>query len=593
LSSGRINKFGDANIDIHDLYALHTSIIETIDGIFNDKFRWNSLIKLMESFFNSPYIYDAYKKTYALKIYDLYRTYFLVSAIGHFYQNSDKIIFFPRSTVEYVNESPKKGDFLHSSQTVTIPPSARFLTFCSDGFDKIKWLAIILGFPFWIILQIQFPKLNEEKMKVYQTGIRIYSTDWGFYQKYRKIDFLLDGEQLNANNTIFCVETDISDDYRDKLREKKYTTIEIRKILKNLNIKLLNKIIIKKTAPAWFLSFIKSVFQPPWIIKTTLESVHMFIIWSVFLERFKISHYVVYNDFTPNHIARNILLHEKKVKTWFYIHSCNTPDYYTPRNEKEYQHIYFSYPYYDNFVTWGDKTRDFYSTHPNNIGCYKNLGCLWSEQILRINQNNLVNECLNNASEKISKDEAAGIQKIIGVFDTSFGDQVPLQKNDIIRFVQGMLRLLNDYPRIGIIFKEKNSLDLIMAQEPDIATYYISLRNHPRCYFTGDRFDPSETIAASDLVISSCFTSTTIEALGARKRAIYFDATDKFRDYYYDKFPNLVAHSYENLQEMVNYWLFKISDDDFNKYLNDYVKNELDAYVDGKALSRFREQISI
>ena len=115
---------------------------------------------------------------------------------------------------------------------------------------------------------------------------------------------------------------------------------------------------------------------------------------------------------------------------------------------------------------------------------------------------------------------------------------------------------------------------------------------YPRCYTTtGSQSDPSEVTAISDLVVSACFTSVTVEALGARKRAIYFDATGKFRNLYFDRFPRFVAHSTDELIDLVRYWLYENSEQEFTAFLETYIKGELESYLDGKAITRFRERI--
>ena len=76
-----------------------------------------------------------------------------------------------------------------------------------------------------------------------------------------------------------------------------------------------------------------------------------------------------------------------------------------------------------------------------------------------------------------------------------------------------------------------------------------------------------------------------------RKRAIYYNvAGDDIGDnYYFNRFPNFVAHSYEELKQLVHYWLNEVTDEEFNDFLNTYVKGEIDPYLDGKAISRLRK----
>jgi len=103
--------------------------------------------------------------------------------------------------------------------------------------------------------------------------------------------------------------------------------------------------------------------------------------------------------------------------------------------------------------------------------------------------------------------------------------------------------------------------------------------------------DPSETIAAADFIISAAFTSPTIEALGSRKKAIYYSPNEKFRGYYYDRIPRMVSHSYPELKENVNYWMNEITPDDYELFLTTFILGDLDKYLDGHAISRFRKKL--
>jgi len=227
----------------------------------------------------------------------------------------------------------------------------------------------------------------------------------------------------------------------------------------------------------------------------------------------------------------------------------------------------------------------YWKAHPSYIKQYLNLGTLWSEHVRMLCEGDVP----PNLPEAIAKKMKIVPDKIIAVYDTTFGENVPLQSNDIAFFIEGILKLLEDNPQIGVIFKEKNPFGGVLSRNPEIAPVYEKLRTHERCYATGNTCDAAEAVAASDLIVSACFTSCTVEALGARRKAIYFDATNRFKGYYYDHFPRLVAHGYEELRKFVQYWLYDITPDEFDNYLETHVKGELDTYVDGRAITRFRE----
>jgi hypothetical protein len=49
-----------------------------------------------------------------------------------------------------------------------------------------------------------------------------------------------------------------------------------------------------------------------------------------------------------------------------------------------------------------------------------------------------------------------------------------------------------------------------------------------------------------------------------------------------------VAHNENELYIYVDYWLNRISEREFNNYVNQYIINEISWQVDGKAVERFR-----
>jgi polysaccharide biosynthesis PFTS motif protein len=234
----------------------------------------------------------------------------------------------------------------------------------------------------------------------------------------------------------------------------------------------------------------------------------------------------------------------------------------------------------------------YYRSHPNNIRHFHKLGCLWSEHVRIINEQKLDNTTLDILLQKFEKNNMKTPKKIIGVFDVSTGSDAPLTETDIIEFINGILLIAERYPDYGIIFKKKWSYKKMSGLTPNLIKYYKKIEYHSRCHLTDEMdSDPSETIAAADLVISAPFTSPTIESLGAQKKAIYFDPTGRFRNTYYDQIPGFVAHSSDELTTSIDYWLNEITDEQFHTFLKSHILCELDEYLDGLAITRFRQKL--
>jgi polysaccharide biosynthesis PFTS motif protein len=285
-------------------------------------------------------------------------------------------------------------------------------------------------------------------------------------------------------------------------------------------------------------------------------------------------------------------------ETWYFIHSIDNFDHYTPQSEgKLYREVLYSFLYFDHIVVWGDNSEQFYRSCPNYFRHFDKLGCLWSEHISQVIRYPEKNDVLRSIQQHFSEKNGKVPEKIIGVFDTTAGGaQMPLQMQDIESFIDGILHILSKYPDVGVVFKIKNPFEYNERYFPEIIEIYKRLIGHPRCYpinATRSRAqsDPSEVTAISDLVISACFTSITVEALGARKRAMYYDATGKFRNLYFDRFPRFVAHDLDQLDDLVQYWLYQCPEEEFSDFLDKHIKGELESYIDGKAITRFRERI--
>jgi polysaccharide biosynthesis PFTS motif protein len=179
--------------------------------------------------------------------------------------------------------------------------------------------------------------------------------------------------------------------------------------------------------------------------------------------------------------------------------------------------------------------------------------------------------------------------KIVGVFDSTYSNDSLTTYDDGVEFLHGIERLLEEHSDIYVVWKEKKSRrDFVRRESRKLADLYGQLSRHPRCYFPGFEASPSEVIALSDLVISFPFTSTTVEAVCAGRRGMYYDAPGKFVGAYYDRIPGFVAHGYQQLSVLVRDLLYKMDEDDYRQFLQRHIREHLDPFLDGRALSRFR-----
>lgn len=573
-------------------YELNTIVLQDVEKIYREDLKENKTILLLEKLVGNEFIDNSYKKGLAFTLFELYRMNLHLEILTNEMKiTKENIYFYPGKTFVELGSLPFIKNYIKNTFLAKFPFFGKIVFSLFYNVNKSKWILTYCAFPFWVLLSIGIPSLKKSSNVKYDIGIRVGDSDWALGNKYRTFDFLIDNKYIKSENTIFCIEEKISDAYKRRILEKNYHFIEIRKILKNIDISYIRIIIFGRFFPVYLRCLTKSFFENIYVMIMTAKLFHKYLLWSAFSLEYRLNHYVTYDEYLPEDILRNILLEKKGIKTWKYAHSTASPDYYEPLGSN-FLVLIFSFYYYDTFIVWGKKMELFYKKHPNNIKNFEKLGCLWAEQVRFSLERKQKNDVLNVALKKFSENKKFIPEKIIGVFDNTAGGDAPLSDDDLINFFEAILTLLADYPTFGAIIKNKFSLKLLYVINPGLIEIYEKIRTHPRCYLVNELYsDPTETIAASDLVISVSFTSPTIEALCSKKKAIYYAPNDKYRGCYYDKIPHFVAHNYGDLKKMVNFWLDGMSDLEFNSLLNRYVLGEIDQYLDGKAITRFKEKL--
>jgi hypothetical protein len=101
-----------------------------------------------------------------------------------------------------------------------------------------------------------------------------------------------------------------------------------------------------------------------------------------------------------------------------------------------------------------------------------------------------------------------------------------------------------------------------------------------------NELDASVLMSVADMCISFPFTSTTFEALSARKLAIWHDPMGLYRNTPYGKLDGITTHGYEELKKRV-----REATNRTDASFQDVVPDDLslfDPFRDGKAIDRFR-----
>lgn len=319
------------------------------------------------------------------------------------------------------------------------------------------------------------------------------------------------------------------------------------------------------------------------------------------LERLRPRAYVYANQYGLDPRWRNALIRRLGGESWWYAYSSGGA--YTREEGGPFasdgdfggRHRFWSYENADHFVAPCRPLVDYYRRHRQTIRHYHDVGNLWSQAILETARGIHRGEILRRWFSSV---EGA---KVVAWFDSSFMEarHAPSTFREAIGWYTDIRRLADEDPRLRMVIKPSKEALYYVADDPGqqwshpragrrLLEVWEALKNHPRVRFLDRRTDPSLVVAVSDLTITFPYTSVSAEALGARRRAIWYEPGERWRDTLYARAPDLVAHGYPELRRLVERLLWETTDAAYEAFLEQTVRGLVESFLDGKAISRFR-----
>lgn len=446
-------------------------------------------------------------------------------------------------------------------------------------------IAKVAALPVWVLFKsaVNLRRPGREK-RDYPYAITIVSPRQ-LMNEIQKVDFLVNDNQIKKDEVIFISSKGIPQNGQEYFEKNGFDFV--KDVAGFVSLKEGKEIL-----NAYWRLWRSALCGPSFVTEVALKGLYFYTIWKSLSRHVGIKKLVTYCDYEIKALFRNIIFEQTGCATYLYMDSSNFGCFTAKRETQyEFRHHFLGFLYYDWFISWNDRTTEYFQKSFCVFKNVANLGCFWSEHVRLIREKKLPVSDLKESLRQNGYQEGA---PLISVFDSTFHDLSMTTYGDGINFLKGICALIEDLPGAFFIFKEKNPRgyhQTISRHHEEINALYEKLESHPRCYFTGRKENSSKIIAISDVVISFPFTSTTLEALAARERAVWYDASDKFRGAYYDDIPGLICHGYEELRERVER-LCAASTDDYNEYLDAHVKGKVEPYLDGYAITRFRDFLS-
>ncbi len=403
-------------------------------------------------------------------------------------------------------------------------------------------------------------RVKNLRCKEYKYGITIIGPARQLANNRRGPDFFVDGEIISGKEVVYFPLTKLNDKQKQQLsRIDGDVFYPPSRRFQNFSHFL-------KWVGLLGNSFSKGFLVSGDVVTYAHLALSEYFRWGKVVAKTKIKNFITHCDFGISHIPRNLALNQAGVKTWYFIDSMNVSI-----NSK---HPFWSYLYYDNFITWDRVLGEYFCSYPDSINKYNVVGCLWSAHI--------------NDREKKQNNKL-----IVSVFDTTYSCNSFTSYQEGIVYAEHILKLAEGFPDIQILFKEKNArlihrcLDSILA--PRLVSLYLEMERCPNIKIFSEGEDSSRIMSISDMVVSFPFTSTTFEALSVNKPAIWHDPVGYYRKTLYGKVGGVVTHSYEELKAKV--LEIKKNPDDYH---NPIPMNSplMDPCRDRKAITRFRELLA-
>lgn len=562
--------------------------------LFYNAFKENYMIKRISELYNDRNIERVFKKALNEKLSRFYYLNYTFSMLIDMHTGA-QIIFIPSNGIEgYRTDGKEVMEYfrfrelakkvkakIFKDEKVLFPTWIRIISYVSYLFEKFFILFQLVIFLPAIGIKKIIENCEKRKFtKSYKYAVMIISPLRQFANRIQKVDFLIDDITIKKNETIFISYGKLKTEYRKYMEDNELDYIDRIDCLISWAdmIKILSK----------FHVMLRAFYSEGFIVSAGFKLFYFYLRWKGFSGKIKAKNLISYSDFNIQSIARNVVFKKENIKTFYYLDSANFAYVSSKKGTgAKRRHNCFGFLYYDFFISWCEKNSEYFRNSHCNFKKYVNLGCFWAQHLCEIMAGEIKSDFKNQLYGEGYKESL----KIVSVFDSSFHDATITTYDDGIMFLKHILKLIDYFPSIFVVLKEKKPRDChkrFTNKFNEILSVYDEIEKHERCFCAGYTGSSSEIMAVSDLTISFPFTSTTFEALSAGNRAIWHDASCKHTDTFYSSIPGVITHGYEKLLKRVEELLFKISKNEYVEYLNENIKHNVESYLDGKAITRFK-----
>ena len=507
-------------------------VVDNIDVFFDEIKKKNYyFFNIFKKIYKNSNIEIAFKKNIAEQLEYYFRLLTVSNLIYGFNNNITVIV--------NSNKHPVINDLSHLEifrninyfKSKVIYYKKKFL-----NFNLFKNNFLIILYPFYILSNIR--KIIFHKIEKV-LAIRIYKQGAGFDDEKDNLNWIIDNDKFTTKNSLFIFEDSVNTQHLQAINKKNYNYdfCSYRKPCTHSSPFFLFKIFFI-FIPLSFIFSIIILFAKKYLKSEYTKAWLKYLIWSNFTSVYSIKSYLAYHHYNSDHIYRNILLSNKKCLTSMFkkTHSENIFDY---KNKQDYASIIFLNLFYDLEFHWSKCSIEMSDSNKSLSKKKVICGPVYFPK----------------KKENINLSKLQKNKLIITFFTSSFGTYDAITSIEghkkFLMFIQEIIKKHKNYQ---ILFKPKYSLD--HYKNNSLTKSIINeLLKEDRFLYLDNHLDSNQIINISDLVISTAFSSTGLEAIYANKKAFFLDPLNNYRNSYFDKFHNFVCHSNEDAHINLNYWV--------------------------------------
>ena len=242
---------------------------------------------------------------------------------------------------------------------------------------------------------------------------------------------------------------------------------------------------------------------------------------------------------------------------------------------------------------------NYYKKHYQNVKNYFNNGSLVAELI----KNEKKNDYKDKFRESLFSKSLTSNSKIISFYDTSFYDydEAITTFDDFFGFYKDILKLTEKFKDLFIIIKPAKPFNKYLLKHNPWASFdkihkvqdiINKVKKNNKIYLASDAADTVSIMAYSDLVVTHCMSTPSCDVLASGARAIWYESGNRHKGVLFDHIPDLIIHGYNNLEKFVSITLTDDTSLKYNEYIEKNVKGVVEDYIDGNAVSRFRNLLT-